>query len=176
MADYIRCDEDSPVRAMAKELIEDHHEHLREARFEFLFREFAARSRGKTIVAKAILCSPRDRTLHGADFIIEIAQDEWASMPDEARRALIDHELCHCDVKRDEFGSPIYRGGELQYCLRPHDIEEFAEIVERYGLWNQDLREHGKAFQLRLFDDERVDQPNNKVFIETGIQAETGNL
>lgn len=53
------------------------------------------------------------------------------------KAALIDHELCHCD----------YDDVEEVAGIRGHDVEEFREIIERYGLWRQDLVEIAPAFQ-----------------------------
>ena len=60
------------------------------------------------------------------DFIIWIAEKEFERYT-EARTALIDHELCHCI------------GFEDKWKIRGHDVEEFNEIIERYGLWRSDL-------------------------------------
>lgn len=76
-------------------------------------------------------------------FEIEIALDTWGGtdrfgerwgLTDAQRIALIDHELCHCEVDDD---------GNLY--ARPHSIEEFTEIIERHGLWKGDVKEFARA-------------------------------
>jgi hypothetical protein len=62
------------------------------------------------------------------DGFIWLALDFWVNAGPIQKRALIDHELCHFEVNN---------AGELT--LRGHDIEEFREIIHRYGLWSLDL-------------------------------------
>lgn len=49
--------------------------------------------------------------------------------------ALIEHELYHVGAKRDEDGNYLVSQstGEYKYYLRPHDVEEFHGVVQRYG-------------------------------------------
>ena len=69
------------------------------------------------------------------NFIITI--DAWFAhnASDTDFCALIEHELYHVGAKKDEDGnyhiSPST--GEYKYYLRPHDVEEFHGVVQRYG-------------------------------------------
>lgn len=63
-------------------------------------------------------------------FIIEVSWEIWRRLPKEKRRALVDHELSHCTF--NEKGSPT---------TKAHDLEEFNHIVERHGIWTNDIRE-----------------------------------
>ena len=49
--------------------------------------------------------------------------------------ALVEHELYHIGVKRDEEGEMLFSDmtGEPKHYLRGHDVEEFFGVVERYG-------------------------------------------
>lgn len=48
--------------------------------------------------------------------------------------ALVDHELYHCGVKRDEYGDPkLDPDGNPVWALRGHDVEQFIGVVERWG-------------------------------------------
>ena len=53
--------------------------------------------------------------------------------------ALVEHELYHIGVKRDEDGNPLTSAmtGEYKYFLRGHDVEEFHGVVQRYGASEQ---------------------------------------
>jgi len=76
-------------------------------------------------------------------FVIEIALDIWGEdidgerfgLTDAQRVALVDHELCHCQVDEEEFTPWV----------RPHSIEEFTEIVDRHGLWEPDLERFARS-------------------------------
>ena len=101
-----------------------------------------------------------DKALAGFDFVIllNFERVNGSDFSPQQLRALIDHELCHGTVavnakgetKEQEDGRPVYR-------VRKHDVEEFREIVERYGLWKADLEAFGvtagkAAQQAGLFD------------------------
>lgn len=49
--------------------------------------------------------------------------------------ALIEHELYHIGVERDEDGEPIYSDhtGLPKHYLAGHDVEEFIGVVKRWG-------------------------------------------
>ena len=125
------------VLHLAQELIEKYHEHLQGANIGFVFRETADRSGDKLVLGKAAKVSPRDKVFNNLDFVIWLAQDWWRGiLTDVQRQALLDHELCHC----------VFDEETETYKLRGHDIEEFREIVERYGLWSDDLIRAAPAF------------------------------
>lgn len=135
------------VAKMADRLIGDHHLHLAGQPIVYVFRDPAARSRGKIVMGKArrvtglnaFLVSLAagggrlDDDLGGevdhTFFVMEIARPIWDDAPIEARRALVDHELCHFGVD-DETGALTIRG---------HDLEEFNAVVERHGVWREDV-------------------------------------
>jgi len=74
-------------------------------------------------------------------WIITLSLERWNEMTEAERRALLDHEMCHC--KRDEKFKPI---------IAPHDVEEFGACVQRNGLWTDHLRKFGRTIeQLELF-------------------------
>lgn len=144
MAEYWRCPDE--VAAMADKIIDAYHTHLEGARILFLFRDQAAKSAGKLIAGKASKMSPKDNALADATppyaFKIELAHDLWTLNNESWRRALLDHELCHCGGDEED-------GWEII----AHDLEEFACIVERHGLWKSDVKDFcGRVDQLDLFE------------------------
>ena len=50
--------------------------------------------------------------------------------------ALVEHELYHAGIERDRYGVEKFnnRTGEPIWGVRPHDVEEFAGVVRRYGV------------------------------------------
>ena len=120
--------------SLAIDIIRKYHPALAQARIGFVFRKEADQKNGKTILGKATKVSPKMKIHTGLDFLIWIAMDIWNQADERRRRALVDHELCHCDW----VGEPK---------LRLHDIEEFTCIVERYGLWTLDLFRAKDAFE-----------------------------
>jgi|SRR6185312_11554431 len=66
------------------------------------------------------------------DYILTLNGDAWPEMSDKQRKALVDHELYHMARKKTKYG--------VQFKLRDHDVEEFTEIVKRYGAWRPSLQ------------------------------------
>jgi putative metallopeptidase len=69
------------------------------------------------------------------DFILTFDARYAALCSDAQWCALVEHELSHCGVERDQFGAPKFRKstGLPVYTLRGHDVEEFVGVVRRYG-------------------------------------------
>lgn len=136
--------QDAPdVEKIAEELIRKHHPRLEPAVIEYVFRDPPATSNGATVQGKARAVTGLNAYLseHGRPFlVIEIAQEPWGYLDDDQRAALVDHELMHCGW--DE--------AEERPLLRPHDVEEFAAVVARHGLWSRALKSFVEAGQLAL--------------------------
>lgn len=145
MAEYWRCPDEVVVQT--RKIIIAHHAHLNEGRILLLFRDQAGKKAGKLTAATASKMSAKDNAIADAAppyaFKIIIANDLWLLNGSAWRRALIDHELCHC-VGNSEDG----------WELLGHDIEEFAEVIERHGLWKADVKDFcERVVQLDLFGD-----------------------
>ena len=134
---------------MLADITDKHHEHLSEAKIALAWRKTTnSDADGKLLLGRCKKCSDLEREAHGFDFIIVLNKEFWhdKETTDAKRRALLDHEVTHAQVsrdeegeeKRDEFGRKVYR-------IRKHDIEEFREIVERHGLWKGDLEAFARS-------------------------------
>jgi predicted metallopeptidase len=141
---------DAPdVTAIGKDLIETHHNHLLVVRVFFVFRSKAKKHGDQEVWGTARKLSGLVSFLATGItqdlFLIEIAEDVWEYLDDKTKVALVDHELCHCNVEDDpEKG--------LILSTRPHDLEEFNEIVVRHGAWRENVRSFIEvgAVQLEL--------------------------
>lgn len=69
------------------------------------------------------------------DFIITLYAPYADQCSDASFCALVEHELLHCAQERDEFGMPRFKKstGMPAFCMRGHDVEEFVDVVRRYG-------------------------------------------
>lgn len=142
------------VEAVARVAISRWHRHLEGERIEYVFRDKPAKTKGRPKLGTARKVSGLNAYLAMAIesemvedfFVIEIAEPAWVAMDDQQRLALVDHELAHCSL--DDDGNLVIVG---------HDLEEFNAVVERHGLWKQDVEAFLKAAvasgQL-TFDDE----------------------
>lgn len=163
---YQRCPIE--VSKIVNELIDDHYADLHEVSFGCLFAHApidektgevkppALVHHGLPAAAKVRVVSLKDRAKGIADVEILIDGDEWARWGDRRRRAVLDHELKHVNVrlletedgataelKRDDLGRP-------KLCMIPHDVEigAFADIATRWGEDSLDREQVRVAFDV----------------------------
>lgn len=129
------------VSRVAKKVIDKWHPDLRAIRIEYLFRDKAAKRKGRTVGGTAELVKGKHALLatDGATdsddlafFLVVIASDVWTHMTDAQKEALVDHELQHFVVDRNEDDEVVLK-------LRGHDVEAFFSEIPRHGLWKTDL-------------------------------------
>lgn len=132
------------------------HAHLREgeAHIEWLFRAAPQIKAGRQILGTCHLPtvqgSLRDffvwlcAKMFGAlpDFLIILDKGYWDEASPREREILVYHELCHAVHAVDKYGELRFdrETGEPVWGLRGHDVEEFTQVVQRYGQWNDDIR------------------------------------
>jgi Putative phage metallopeptidase len=133
---------------IAEELIDQYHPHLVDLKIAYLFKHKpgdeeaetrkprkAPREGKKLTLAKARLVSKVYNELLKKDykFIIEFDRLYWDQLSIEQQTALVDHELSHC-------------GNDADGCyLKHHDLEEFRGVVDRHGLWKDDIGAFAKT-------------------------------
>ena len=163
--------EDSRYAGMHRilsDLVHEHHSHLRDARIALAWHAgWKADVDGRVKLGMCRKASDLDRQLTNFDFIILLNKLFWTSLEvtDEQRKALLDHELCHAEVKLDAAGDPaLDELGNIVYRTRKHDIEEFSAIVERHGLWKHDLEQFYAAIRRgpTLFDDDKSQKAKSR--------------
>lgn len=142
---------------VARQLMQ-YHADLLKVRVEFVFRNEAIRKDGqvtwgrahKVTGFKAMLATADADRSDGCDFyVIELAHDVWKLLTPQQRLALVDHELCHLELS-------VTESGRRKLGMRPHDVEEFIEIIQRHGAWRPDITQLIAAAgpqQLRLIAD-----------------------
>lgn len=125
------------------ELIGSFHPHLADARIALAWhRGWKADQDGRCRLGQCRKASDLDRTLHGYDFVILLHAELVTEIGGARMRALLDHELCHAAVSVDENGEEkLDENGRPCWRIRKHDMEEFAEIVQRHGLWKKDVED-----------------------------------
>lgn len=136
---------------MLNRLIEQHHSELTNARIALAWNlSWKPDVDGRVTLGKCKKASDLDRELHAYDFVIMLRMEFWqdGSVTDDQRRALLDHELCHAQVRHDRDGEPMRdERGRVVYRTRKHDIEEFSEIVARHGIYKRDLEAFATALK-----------------------------
>lgn len=131
------------------QLVEAHHNELIDARIALAWGlAWKPDVDGRVTLGMCKKATDLDRELAAFDFVIILRKEFWQSLRVTAqqRAALLDHELMHACVKYDEAGQPVVdERGRTVYRVRKHDLEEFAAIVERHGLWKKDLETFAAA-------------------------------
>src|ERR1700760_1779335 len=94
--------EGETVEIIAKPLIPTYHPELATARFKYVFVDKASMKGGRPIFGKVKKLTGISEFLIEADFVIEIAADQWNEMPEPQRTALVDHLLERCTGEEDE--------------------------------------------------------------------------
>lgn len=85
------------------------------------------------------------------DFLVVLDLEYWRKATALEREILCHHELLHAGQARDVFGAPRFdRDGLPIWALRAHDIEEFDDVVRRYGMHSTDVVAFLKAISDNL--------------------------
>lgn len=142
-------DEGRPIYSMLEKYCERHHQDLPFNRIALAWA-FAWKPDpdGRLTLGKCKRASDLDRELHDFDFVILLNEGFWnhEAVTEAMREALMDHELCHGAIAMDSDGEPkVDTRGRVVYRTVKHDIEEFTQIVERHGVWKQDLHRFANA-------------------------------
>lgn len=148
--EFIRRESDigAPMYALLDDLVDEHHEHLREARIALAWcTSWRPDVDGRLTLGKCRKASDLDRELVAWDFIILLNRAFWESLSvtEAQRHALLDHELCHAEVVLDGDDPKVDERGRVVYRIRKHDLEEFTAIVERHGTYKRDLELFAQA-------------------------------
>lgn len=137
------------AKTLAEGLIRDFHHELADANIIYLCRNKPQKSGGRSSPGSVKKCNPLEKHLGGhlfeddkePDFIMTISLDDWNDRNPAQRKAIIDHLLTRCTGEEDE------KSGEMKYKVRPPQVQEFPEVAERNGRWNDDLIEMGNCLK-----------------------------
>lgn len=122
------------VETFAKRLLKEHHSELATARIRYIWVSEASKKSGRPVLGKVRKISGALQFLTDLDFLVEVALDQFNDLTEKQREALVDHLLQRCHGEEDE------KTGEMKWSIRDPDVQEFSEILDRHGAWNEDLR------------------------------------
>lgn len=143
-----------PMYQLLSDLVDAHHTELTDARIGLAWAlSWRPDVDGRLKLGMCRRASDLDRELADFDFVVLLNKTFWQNVTVtlEQRAALLDHELCHATVKLDDRTNEPVRDerGRKVYRIRKHDIEEFADIVRRYGCYKRDLELFAGALLAR---------------------------
>lgn len=108
---------------------------------------------GVVVLGRAKCYSAADRSAGCPDFLVTLLYNFWEQATYEQRRALVDHELCHCGVEDD--------GDNFKPMSVPHEFEGFLEELQRHGPWDHKLRQVDD--QLRLWGEQEMERKGQRL-------------
>lgn len=97
-----------------------------DVRIGFLRSFKVKKASGKEVLGECILVNKLYEPFCPYDFLIVIYAESVAGLTDDQMYMLMHHELLHVGVQE--------KNGEMKYRVVPHDIEDFEEILSRYGV------------------------------------------
>lgn len=110
---------------------EDALEYLRDADITIIYleSEHEKKENGKLVCGQCEKIPDKYKWAIPCDFTITVFAPNVERFTDEQMRILIFHELLHIKADID--------GNETKYSVKPHDVEDFRYIIDRYGMdWN----------------------------------------
>lgn len=135
------------IEETANHLIANFHPDLTAARIRYICRNKAAKRSGRLVPGNVYKMGGKYEYLVGCDFVIEVALQVWNDFNPRQRTAVIDHLLSRCTGEEEEDGT-------MKWKLRPPHVQEFPEVVERNGQWNDELIDMGKSIKHTLTAEE----------------------
>lgn len=101
-----------------------------DATIMFLASDMEKTSRRRTVFGECEKVPAKYRWAVPCDFTITVFEPNVERFTDEQKRILLLHELKHVGIEVD--------GNEERYYTVPHDIEEFFEVIDRFGMgWQE---------------------------------------
>lgn len=97
----------------------------------YLSSDYAKRSKGRAVKGECEKVADKNKWAIPCDFTITIYEPNCEGMSDELVSRVLFHELLHVGIDVDEDGCE-------KYSIRPHDLEDFREVLARWGIdWSE---------------------------------------
>lgn len=128
---------------IAKELIDSEPE-LEEIRFSeaticYLSSEHEKVANGKAVLGQCEKIQEKYKWAIPCDFTITLFEPNIEDLSDEQIRVVIFHELLHVGIRVNN------ETGEEDYYIKPHDVEDFRLLIDRFGI---DWATPGEEFEF----------------------------
>ena len=98
-----------------------------EATIIYLSSDKEKTSKGRAVCGECEKIPDKYKWAIPADFTITIYEPNVSTFTPDQIRILLFHELLHVGIELKNDGSEAYS-------IRPHDIEDFREIIKRHGM------------------------------------------
>ena len=122
---------DEHYAEIAKELLDTEPalEYIRDsaATIVYLSSEHEKKGDGKKILGQCEKIQEKYKWAIPCDFTITLFEPNIENLTEEQIRVVIFHELLHVGIKENGDGTE-------DYYIKPHDIEDFRLIIDRFGI------------------------------------------
>ena len=98
-----------------------------EATIIYLSSDKEKKSKGKTVFAECEKINSKYKWAIPCDFTITVYEPNVIALTEDQIRILIFHELLHVGIE-------YMNDGSEKYSVKPHDVEEFRAIIDRFGI------------------------------------------
>lgn len=138
---------DADIVALVQKLIANYHPALAlvDKNIAIIMKAKAAKSGAQKVLGVARKSPPILDVLGDGEyeFILELAADEWQTLTNNQREALLDHLLCSCKCEEEE-GT-----GEVKCSIAKPDVSFFYDELKRHGDWRpRPQEEEGPAMDI----------------------------
>lgn len=138
------------VHTMADGLIRSYHPELLECTIAYFFTSAEALCTPRKcnpllryLASLHLEGAPRAAVEEGPDLLMLVNVEEWDYLVPGQHEPFVDHRLAH--IGREEKSD-----AGIRWVINPHGVEEFHEVVRRFGLWKHDLKTLGRIIQPEL--------------------------
>jgi predicted metallopeptidase len=98
-----------------------------EVEIVYLSSDMEKKTKGRLVCGQCEKIDPKYKWAIPCDFTITVFEPNVITFTDEQIKILLFHELLHVGIE-------FLGDGTEKYSIRPHDVEEFRSIIDRYGL------------------------------------------
>lgn len=104
----------------------------------FLYSDKEKKKGGRVVLGDCRLVREPWSVFCPYDFLITVYEPNTAGLDEQRIHILLFHELLHVGISEKD-DEPVYR-------TNPHDVEDFREIIERYGMdWPEVVMQCGEG-------------------------------
>lgn len=154
---------DYRARDLAKTVMDEYPEtfgELKGVSIAYLCSTEKKKSHGRLVFADCQLLNPKMRTISGYVFVITVYGPAMALLNEDQQKLVMWHELHHAEVD-----------GEDEYYIRPHDLEDFRDLIESKGM-DYNKPHIGSDGRPKIDDDNMAGQISVEEHIEAMKAAE----
>ena len=129
-ANKMNCVVSEVYREMGAEVIAQTEElqHLQtdDCRIEFMASDQKKTSKGNVVLGECFKVQELYKAFCPYDFLVVIYEPNVTELSEAQMKVLMEHELLHVGMEQKDDGT-------VKYFVKPHDCDDFLQIIQKYG-------------------------------------------